>query len=100
MNFEFFVRVGIASSKGVLFYGLLGMGKMFFVKVIVSNIDVNFLKIVFSVIVDKYIGEFVRLIREMFGYVRDYESCIIFMDEIDVIGGKCFFEGMLVDCEI
>lgn len=39
-----------------------------------------------SVIVDKYIGESVRLIREMFVFVRDYELCIIFMDEIDVIG--------------
>lgn len=48
-----------------------------------------------SVIVDKYIGESVRLIREMFVFVRDYELCIIFMDEIDVIGNcinlKCFW---------
>ena len=35
---------------------------------------------------DKYIGESARLIREMFGYARDHEPCIIFMDEIDAIG--------------
>ena len=39
-----------------------------------------------SAIVDKYIGESARLIREMFGYARDHQPCIIFMDEIDAIG--------------
>lgn len=36
----------------------------------------------------------------MFGYVKEYEFCIIFMDEIDVIGGCWFSEGISVDCEI
>ena len=44
------------------------------------------LQVVSSAIVDKYIGESARLIREMFGYARDHEPCIIFMDEIDAIG--------------
>lgn len=39
-----------------------------------------------SSIVDKYIGESARLIREMFNYARDHQPCIIFMDEIDAIG--------------
>ena len=39
-----------------------------------------------SAIVDKYIGESARLIREMFNYARDHQPCIIFMDEIDAIG--------------
>ena len=43
-------------------------------------------QVVSSAIVDKYIGESARLIREMFGYARDHEPCIIFMDEIDAIG--------------
>ena len=37
---------------------------------------------------DKYIGESARLIREMFNYARDHQPCIIFMDEIDAIGGR------------
>lgn len=45
-----------------------------------------FLKVVSSSIVDKYIGESARLIREMFNYARDHQPCIIFMDEIDAIG--------------
>ena len=44
------------------------------------------LQVVSSAIVDKYIGESARLIREMFGYARDHQPCIIFMDEIDAIG--------------
>lgn len=39
-----------------------------------------------SAIVDKYIGESARLIREMFNYARDHQPCVIFMDEIDAIG--------------
>jgi len=44
------------------------------------------LQVVSSAIVDKYIGESARLIREMFSYARDHQPCIIFMDEIDAIG--------------
>jgi 26S proteasome regulatory subunit T4 len=50
--------------------------------------------------VDKYIGESSRLIREMFGYAKDHEPCVIFMDEIDAIGGRRFSEGTSADREI
>ena len=69
-------------------------------RAIASNIDANFLKVVASAIVDKYIGESARIIREMFGYARDHQPCIIFMDEIDAIGGKRFSEGTSADREI
>lgn len=49
---------------------------------------------------DKYIGESARLIREMFNYARDHQPCIIFMDEIDAIGGRRFSEGTSADREI
>merc|ERR1712086_802783 len=41
-----------------------------------------------------------RLIREMFNYARDHQPCIIFMDEIDAIGGRRFSEGTSADREI
>jgi ATP-dependent 26S proteasome regulatory subunit len=41
------------------------------------------------------LGESARLIREMFNYARDHQPCIIFMDEIDAIGGRRFSEGKL-----
>lgn len=50
-------------------------------------------QVVSSAIVDKYIGESARVIREMFGYAREHQPCVIFMDEIDAIGGKRFSEG-------
>lgn len=53
-----------------------------------------------SQIVDKYIGESSRMIREMFAYAREHEPCVIFMDEIDAIGGRRFSEGTSADREI
>jgi len=64
-------------------------------RAVANNIDASFLKVVSSAIVDKYIGESARLIREMFGYARDHQPCIIFMDEIDAIGGRRFSEVCL-----
>jgi SpoVK/Ycf46/Vps4 family AAA+-type ATPase len=63
-------------------------------------LQTNFLKVVSSAIVDKYIGESARVVREMFGYAREHEPCVIFMDEIDAIGGRRFSEGTSADREI
>ena len=49
---------------------------------------VRAVQVVSSAIVDKYIGESARVIREMFTYAREHQPCIIFMDEIDAIGGR------------
>ncbi|KAI3789395.1 hypothetical protein L2E82_02188 [Cichorium intybus] len=78
----------VSYSAGVLLYGPPGTGKTLLARAIASNIDANFLKVVSSAIIDKYIGESARLIREMFSYARDHQPCIIFMDEIDAIGVK------------
>lgn len=53
---------------------------------IASQLKCNFLKMVASQLVEKYIGESARLIREIFAYAKDNEPCIIFIDEIDAIG--------------
>jgi len=100
INPDLFLRVGIKPPKGVLLYGPPGTGKTLLARAIASNIDANFLKVVSSGIVDKYIGESARVIREMFGYARDHQPCIIFMDEIDAIGGRRFSEGTSADREI
>lgn len=100
MNPELFLRVGIKPPKGVLLYGPPGTGKTLLARAIASNIDANFLKVVSSAIVDKYIGESARVIREMFGYAKEHQPCVIFMDEIDAIGGRRFSEGTSADREI
>lgn len=99
-NPELFVRVGIKPPKGVLLYGPPGTGKTLLARALASNISGTFLKIVASAIVDKYIGESARVIREMFGFARDHQPCVIFMDEVDAIGGSRFSEGTSADREI
>ncbi|KAF4490261.1 RPT4-26S proteasome regulatory subunit [Fusarium agapanthi] len=117
-NPELFLRVGIKPPKGVLLYGPPGTGKTLLARAVASSLETNFLKgmahaltlfhegitdsklVVSSAIVDKYIGESARLIREMFGYAKEHEPCIIFMDEIDAIGGRRFSEGTSADREI
>jgi 26S proteasome regulatory subunit T4 len=99
-NPELFVRVGIKAPKGVLLYGPPGTGKTLLARALACNISATFLKVVASAIVDKYIGESARIIREMFGFARDHEPCVIFMDEIDAIGGSRFSEGTSADREI
>lgn len=99
-NPELFVRVGIKAPKGVLLYGPPGTGKTLLARALASNINGTFLKVVASAIVDKYIGESARIIREMFGYAKDHQPCVIFMDEVDAIGGSRFGEGTSADREI
>jgi len=100
MNPELFQRVGIKPPKGVLLYGPPGTGKTLLAKAVAATLSTNFLKVVSSAIVDKYIGESARIVREMFAYAREHEPCIIFMDEIDAIGGRRFSEGTSADREI
>mmetsp|Transcript_8176 Transcript_8176/g.8934 ORF Transcript_8176/g.8934 Transcript_8176/m.8934 type:complete len:391 (+) Transcript_8176:69-1241(+) len=99
-NPELFHRVGIKAPKGVLLYGPPGTGKTLLARALASNINGTFLKVVASAIVDKYIGESARIIREMFGYAKDHQPCVIFMDEVDAIGGSRFSEGTSADREI
>jgi len=99
-NPELFQRVGIKTPKGVLLYGPPGTGKTLLARAMAHNMTANFIKVVASAIVDKYIGESARVIREMFGYAKDHQPCIIFMDEIDAIGGKRFGQGTSADREI
>jgi 26S proteasome regulatory subunit T4 len=104
-NPELFQRVGITPPKGCLLFGppgiinlyffnlliiefFLGTGKTLLARAVASQLDCNFLKVVSSAIVDKYIGESARMIREMFAYAKDHQPCIIFMDEIDAIGKR------------
>jgi len=100
LNPELFQRVGITPPKGVLLYGPPGTGKTLLARAVAATLETNFLKVVSSAIVDKYIGESARVVREMFGYAREHEPCVIFMDEIDAIGGRRFSEGTSADREI
>ena len=69
-------------------------------RALASNVKSNFMKVVASGIVDKYIGESARVIREMFAYAKSHQPCIIFIDEIDAIGGRRLSDGTSSDREI
>ena len=70
-NPELFLRVGIKPPKGVLLYGPPGTGKTLLARALAHQIDAKFLKVVASSIVDKYIGESARVVREMFSYAKE-----------------------------
>ena len=99
-NPELFKRIGIKPPKGVLLYGPPGTGKTLLARAIACNIEATFLKIVASSIIDKYIGESARIVREMFSYAREHQPWIIFIDEIDAIGGKRTDDASSSDREV
>lgn len=70
-NPELFGRLGIKPPKGVLLFGPPGTGKTLLARAMASQIDAKFLKVVASAVVDKYIGESARAIREMFAFAKD-----------------------------
>ncbi|ELA42654.1 26S proteasome subunit P45 family protein [Vittaforma corneae ATCC 50505] len=99
-NPEIFKRVGIKPPKGVLLYGPPGTGKTLIARAVASTMDVTFLRVVCSALIEKYIGESSRMIREMFAYAKSKAPCIIFMDEVDAIGGKRSDESNSSDREV
>ena len=74
------LRLTLTDSPFVNGKGPPGTGKTLLARALACNINATFLKVVASAIVDKYIGESARIIREMFGFARDHEPCVIFMD--------------------
>jgi proteasome regulatory subunit len=85
---ELFQRVGIEPPKGVLLYGPPGTGKTLLAKAVAKHTESVFIRIVGSELVQKYIGEGARLVRELFEMAREKSPSIIFIDELDAIGAK------------
>jgi 26S proteasome regulatory subunit T4 len=100
VNPGIFKRVGIPAPKGALLYGPPGTGKTLIARAIASNTRAHFLKVVAASLFDRYVGESARIVREMFTYAREHQPCIIFIDEIDALGGKRLEEGSSTDREV
>jgi proteasome regulatory subunit len=83
---ELFDRVGIKPPKGVLLYGPPGTGKTLLARAVAHETSARFLRVIASELVQKYIGEGARLVRELFEMAKDKSPAIIFIDEIDAIG--------------
>merc|ERR1711879_1132334 len=83
---ELFESLGIAQPKGVLLYGPPGTGKTLLARAVAHHTDCTFIRVSGSELVQKYIGEGARMVRELFVLAREHAPSIIFMDEIDSIG--------------
>ncbi|KXN70987.1 26S protease regulatory subunit 8 [Conidiobolus coronatus NRRL 28638] len=83
---ELFESLGIAQPKGVLLYGPPGTGKTLLARAVAHHTDCKFIRVSGSELVQKYIGEGSRMVRELFVMAREHAPSIIFMDEIDSIG--------------
>merc|ERR1719171_3343275 len=84
---EIFESLGIAQPKGVLLYGPPGTGKTLLARAVAHHTQCCFIRVSGSELVQKYIGEGSRMVRELFVMAREHAPSIIFMDEIDSIGG-------------
>mmetsp|Transcript_6682 Transcript_6682/g.18470 ORF Transcript_6682/g.18470 Transcript_6682/m.18470 type:complete len:387 (-) Transcript_6682:53-1213(-) len=85
---EMFVKLGIDPPKGVLLYGPPGTGKTLLARAVAHHTDCTFIRVSGSELVQKYIGEGSRMVRELFVMAREAAPSIIFMDEIDSIGSS------------
>ncbi|KAK8794943.1 hypothetical protein WA538_005087 [Blastocystis sp. DL] len=83
---ELFEALGVQQPKGVLLYGPPGTGKTLLARAVAHHTDCSFIRLSGSELVQKYIGEGARMVRELFISAREHEPCLIFMDEIDSIG--------------
>ncbi len=85
---QLFERVGIDPPRGVLLYGPPGTGKTLLAKAVAKHTESVFIRIIGSELVQKYIGEGARLVRELFEMAKEKSPSIIFIDELDAIGAK------------
>jgi 26S proteasome regulatory subunit T1 len=90
---EKFVQLGIDPPKGVLCYGPPGTGKTLLARAVANRTDACFIRVIGSELVQKYVGEGARMVRELFQMARSKKACIIFFDEVDAIGGARFDDG-------
>merc|ERR1712176_1636619 len=90
---ELFEALGIAQPKGVLLYGPPGTGKTLLARAVAHHTECTFIRVSGSELVQKFIGEGSRMVRELFVMAREHAPSIIFMDEIDSIGSQRSEEG-------
>ena len=85
---DLYRKVGIEPPKGVLLVGPPGTGKTLLAKAVANRTKATFIRFVGSELVQKYIGEGARLVRELFELARKKSPSIVFIDELDSVGAK------------
>jgi proteasome regulatory subunit len=85
---ELFRKIGITPPKGILLYGEPGTGKTLLAKAVASSTNSTFIQVVGSELVQKFIGEGAKLVKEIFEYARRKAPAIVFIDELDALAAK------------
>jgi 26S proteasome regulatory subunit T2 len=85
---ELYEEMGIRPPKGVILYGVPGTGKTLLAKAVANQTSATFLRIVGSELIQKYLGDGPKLVRELFKTAQENAPSIVFIDEIDAIGTK------------
>ena len=75
-------------------------GKTLSARAVANRTDACFIRVIGSELVQKYVGEGARMVRELFEMARTKKACLIFFDEIDAVGGARFDDGAGGDNEV
>jgi 26S proteasome regulatory subunit T2 len=85
---ELYEDIGIRPPKGVILYGEPGTGKTLLAKAVANQTSATFLRVTGSELIQKYLGDGPKLVRELFRVAEENAPTIVFIDEIDAIGTK------------
>jgi len=85
---ELYDEIGIKPPKGVVLYGEPGTGKTLLAKAVANQTSATFLRVTGSELIQKYLGEGPKLVRELFRVAEEHAPSIVFIDEIDAVGTK------------
>jgi 26S proteasome regulatory subunit T2 len=85
---ELYEDIGIKPPKGVILYGEPGTGKTLLAKAVAHHTSATFLRVVGSELIQKYLGDGPKLVRELFRVAEEMAPSIVFIDEIDAVGTK------------
>jgi SpoVK/Ycf46/Vps4 family AAA+-type ATPase len=73
---------------GLLLYGPPGCGKTFIARAVAGELGAQFMTVSFADVIDMYVGQSERNIRQLFASARKISPCVLFLDEVDAIGQK------------
>ncbi len=99
-NPELFSIIGIDPPKGILLEGPPGTGKTLLARAVANATNSTFIRLVGSELIQKYIGEGARLVRELFALAREKAPSILFIDEIDAVASKRTQDSQVSDREV
>ncbi len=95
-----FEAIGIRPPKGVLMYGPPGVGKTLLARACAAQTNATFLKLAGPQLVQMFIGDGAKLVRDAFALAKEKSPAIIFIDELDAIGTKRFDSEKSGDREV